>query len=434
MTVRRKPSTFARLACLPLAFGAIVLSAGQVAAADRVRLPTVADALVFAPNAESILFGPQGVETKLPGHAEDVEQVVTGFDTDGSIASVVVTQRLTLSGVGDFSFKIPGPARNVEPLGGSTDVPGLRKGAVLWQGFSPGRRVLSALVTLTPALEARRLPIAIELAATVAGRPWEFGRRSTGRLSLSLSIRNNTGVPIDVAGGDADAIAVAPVLDAIRATISAGRRPVPGAGGIPSEIDVNGTRSTRRDTLEVPVAVEGELVFAPGSTVALVAEGGTVTEEPDGVHVRFGGLVGGGSSRALMLTLNGDANSMPMPKIEIRAEPTLPDAMLLKPPVGATWARGVEVAPSRFDGPQMLALAIDTLWRVARLRQFDAYLGNPDVVGPAHTTYAFRLAPAPPEGPAIARPQPRMALPTAIALLLGGLLLVGSLAVVWARS
>jgi hypothetical protein len=41
----------------------------------------------------------------------------------------------------------------------------------------------------------------------------------------------------------------------------------------------------------------------------------------------------------------------------------------------------------------MTGLIMDTMWRTARLRQFDAYLGNPDPTGPASTVYRFVLSP-----------------------------------------
>src|SRR6266496_6216393 len=115
---------------------------GEVAhgAPGSVRLPTEADALAYAPNSETILFGALGVETRLPGPVDDREQVSVGLALDGSITKVRVAQRLTITGVGDFSFKVPGPARDVRSLPESASTPGLRKGALLWQGFAAGRK------------------------------------------------------------------------------------------------------------------------------------------------------------------------------------------------------------------------------------------------------------------------------------------------------
>jgi len=83
----------------------------------------------------------------------------------------------------------------------------------------------------------------------------------------------------------------------------------------------------------------------------------------------------------------------------------------------------------------MLALTLDTLWRVARLRQFDAYLGNPDVNGTSTSEYAFRLAPPlqRPEVRASAAPVTASPATTLAAILVIIILGVG-LAVAWARS
>jgi hypothetical protein len=51
--------------------------------------------------------------------------------------------------------------RNVVPAPGSQSTPGLRTGAVLWAGFSPGHKVLSANATLDPAAAARILPMRV---------------------------------------------------------------------------------------------------------------------------------------------------------------------------------------------------------------------------------------------------------------------------------
>jgi hypothetical protein len=81
----------------------------------------------------------------------------------------------------------------------------------------------------------------------------------------------------------------------------------------------------------------------------------------------------------------------------------------------------------------MTALIMDTLWRTARLRQFDAYLGDPDPTGPARTIYRFVLAPAPPPAPAA----PPFSSGGPLRVLAGaGLVLVLALGalVVWSRS
>ena len=82
----------------------------------------------------------------------------------------------------------------------------------------------------------------------------------------------------------------------------------------------------------------------------------------------------------------------------------------------------------------MVSLLLETLWRTARLASFDAYLGNPDPFGPAHSTYAFHLAPPEP-GPAVALSAAPRLHPFGIVLVaLLALLALAGAAVAWSRA
>jgi hypothetical protein len=83
----------------------------------------------------------------------------------------------------------------------------------------------------------------------------------------------------------------------------------------------------------------------------------------------------------------------------------------------------------------MTQLILETMWRVARLRQFDAYLGNPDPTGAARTSYRYVLAPPPPNasGGSAATPSSGGPLGTAAAAAMLLLLLLGAV-VLWSRS
>ena len=167
-----------------------------------VRLPTELDAMAFTPWAQTLLFDQwnpsntpssaanRGIETQLPGPVADQEQVNVGLHTDGSISQVVVSQRLILSGLGDFQFRVPGPARDVSALPGSATNPGLRKGSVLWQGFSSGREVLAAEVDLMPNLERDRLPLEFGIDMSVDGQTLEPGKKKSGPFQLNLRVSN----------------------------------------------------------------------------------------------------------------------------------------------------------------------------------------------------------------------------------------------------
>ena len=89
------------------------------------------------------------------------EVIRVGVDGNGEVVSVHATQRLVLHRTGDYRLTVPAPVRNVVPGPGSESTPGLRTGAVLWAGFSPGHKVLSANATLDPATAARFLPMRV---------------------------------------------------------------------------------------------------------------------------------------------------------------------------------------------------------------------------------------------------------------------------------
>lgn len=403
-------------------------------ATDRVHLPTVADALPFAPGTELILNGAQGVETKLPGRVADEEHVRVDLQTDGSVAAVEVTQRLTLSGLGDFSFKVAGPASDVQALPESANQPGLRRGAVLWQGFSPGQKLLAARMTLFPDQEATRLPLRFDLSMAVGGAPLTPGARRSGPLALTLRVTNVSAVPISMVDVPTDPAELAPVLDAIHASLARGERPTPGEGGIPGDVAATGTAGSRTEDVEAPFKVAGEIEFPAGSLTAPSVSGAKSSSQPDGLHVRFERLLGGGAPLDLTVRIGGQAHLMGLPAFTATASPAPPRAAVVKPPTPAGWAAAVATDPGAFEGSTMLAEAMSALWRVARLGQFDAYVGNPDPFGASTTTYAFRLAPRAAPAPGVAAfggPIRPMGL---ITLAVFGLLLLFGGALVWARS
>ena len=119
----------------------------------------------------------------------------------------------------------------------------------------------------------------------------------------------------------------------------------------------------------------------------------------------------------------------------MRAEPTLPSPEALDSPVGEAWQEGLRIRPSAFDGPRMLSLLAETMWEVARLRQFEAYLGNPDPSGESESTYLFRLSPRVAPPPAVAPPPPPRPGPIGIAAFgLAVVALLTGLGVLWSRS
>lgn len=397
-----------------------------------VRLPTGRDAIALVPGADDILLGAGFEERQFPGRVADTEIVHVDLDTDGAVAAIQVTQRLTLSGLGDFSFRIPGPVANLEPLPEAQSAPGLRRGSVIWQGFSPGERVLGARMDLYPEVEAAHLPLRIELSLTVGGAPARPETLARGPFELRIRIENTTPIATRVTEADADPGAAAETLDAIAARLREGERPVPGRRGIPRRIPASGEAGTRTVEVEAPFEVRGDVDFPPGTITGLAVEGGRVKGAGSGVA--FGRRLGGGRALATEVRVTGTVRDLSLPGLVITAWPAPPAASTVAPPDGAaTWIGAVRagVAPG---GRAMLARAMDALWHTARLRVFDAYLGSPDPRGPASTTYSFALNP--PRPPVVvATPVPRTLGGFGIALAAAaGLALLFAVGLLWAHA
>jgi hypothetical protein len=418
---------------------AVALLGAQPAAigqnSEEIPLPTRADGLAFAPFSQTILYGTTGIETKVPGPVDDQEVITVGLDTSGAPDSVQVDQRLTLMGLGDFEIRVPGPAIDVRALPGSAERPGLRKGAVLWQGFSPGTKVLAATMHLFPELEAPRLPLRFSLSMTVGGAPLQPGVPMSGPLRLSLTIDNATAIPVGVREGAADTEEVARALDAVWAALRGGHSIEPGTSGIPAKLHATGPVSIRSELIESPFRFSGTLTFPPGAVRGLRVRGGAVRRDPMGSHVRLSGLLGGGGPLSKTLLFTGQAQGLTLPDLHVRVEPTLPSASLARPPSPGGWQRSVHADPTSFDGTRLLGRLMDVLWRAALVEQYRQYLGNPVPTGPSSATYLFKLAPLPPNPAAAAAPGARSV--SAVGLIgisLAGLALLLGAAVAWSRS
>lgn len=111
--------------------------------------------------------------------------------------------------------------------------------------------------------------------------------------------------------------------------------------------------------------------------------------------------------------------------------------------VPATGAVDLRVTPrqrvavgdaSRLEGRPLLAAAIHASLVVARARQYDAFLGNPDPVGPSRTTYSYRtVRRAAPAAAVDARPGGRSGLEIALIAVAAAAGLAAA-AILWARS
>jgi hypothetical protein len=363
--------------------------ASGAAGAAAIPLPTAADQLLLASNPTSLLGPdrPGEVANKVPGPVDDVEDVRVAVGADGAPTSVIVNQMLVVTGVGDFSFKEPGPAVDVVAPPGSTTVPGLRRGAVIWEGFSPGRKVLAARVTLDPATERTKLPVRVEM--------------SGGR----VRVVNQTALPVTVADADPDPAAFDAAAAQALAALRAGRAPLGGADGMPVSIPTaraNAVVARINKSQPAPVRVRGTI--STGAQTVAVDVVLPSAAAPDGVW-----------------RVDGPAGSKPVVALTVTS--ALPDATVL-----ADGSR-----PSR----ERLAALQDVIWQGLRASTSAAYLGNPrpgaststfHYLSGAASATAPSAAPAGADGPLERRPG-AIALAAVAGLLV---LLVGG--ALWARS
>jgi hypothetical protein len=254
-------------------------------------------------------------------------RVVADLDARGTPTAVSAVQQLTIHGVGDYFFGIPAPVRDVLPGPGTQSAPGLRTGMVLWQGFSGGKRILSARLVLEPAQVAPLLPMRVRLSRT-------------GSL-VTLELANATVVTLD------SFTAVAAPGEARRYVAGLTRFAAGGAAPSPY-LNAKNVRVVQR-TVVAPLRVTGALVF------------------PSGRRVRLDLVLGPGPRNVRVATA-----SRGLPRIAVVVR-TIPFG-------SATPARPT------FDDVMERAL------RLARSRQYDAFLANPDPAGTASTTYVFRTA------------------------------------------
>ena len=341
------------------------------------------------------------------GRMSTRERIEVGVDAAGAPSSVRVLQTITLGRLGDYVLGIPAPVRSVTPGPGTQSAPGQRENQIVWEGFSPGHRVLAAWADLRVTDSAGPLPIRVRVDSSVDG---------SGHLRVVLEVRNVTGVNVKSFTADSDPLTLAQVLDRIH---DAMKRDVFAEG---LNIGIRGVTRPVRIRVAAPLRVEGTLSFPPGTADIKGADNGVV---------RFSGLLDGVRRSELRLDLRGQASNAPVPKLELRVTPAaVPDQ--LTPPGDRTWlATFRRSAPG--DRRRLLARAIESELTYARKRQYDMFLASPDPTGPGTATYVYRTAAAPRVIPAVSQDGGNGnfgLIVLAIALALA----VPTGAVIWARS
>jgi hypothetical protein len=320
-------------------------------------------------------------ELRFPGRIGNTERVVVGLREDGSASVVDVTQRLTVPAAGDYSFVIPAPVLSVVAAEGSQSEPGQRNTGIVWQGFSPGRRVLAARAALEPLAAERGLPLGVKIE--------RHGDSNTVQL-------------IDVARR--------------KVQVTRGSAPVGALQRLVRQVDraLRGDRLLLSRTLQVDGSPDGA-----GSVVAdlpLRVRGTITPRGKAAMPVSF--VLGNGQPLTRTLTIPGGRT----PKISLEVEPLAPRELL---------PSAAELAAAK-DPLQLTELA---LARIALGNQYAQYLASPDQLGTNRTSYAYRSAAPRQERPTLrpAESDESNTLAIVLAAVLGAAAL-GGLAVLWAHS
>jgi hypothetical protein len=324
-----------------------------------------------------LLSRAQAPERRFPGRLASRLRVIVGVDRDGRPIAVEAVQRLAISALGDYFFVVPAPAVSVTAAPGSAFAPGQRRQGIVWQGFSPGRRVLGARIRLRAAAAAPFLPLRVRV---VPG---------------GVRITNATAVPVLAYDAQVPRSVVAPIVRDLRASFERGRLPysatVPAATAPP----------TVRMRAEALFDVRGTLVFRSR-------------------RVPFAGRIGPGAKRSLIVR----TGTRERPKVKLVATPALPIEL-------------VRTVPPRLDGRALLRLAYEAYYAVARGQQYARFLANPDPAGTATASFLYRTAAAKAAPPAVAAApaggEGTSALEVVV-IVLGTTVVLAVAIVTWARS
>jgi hypothetical protein len=157
---------------------------------------------------------------------------------------------------------------------------------------------------------------------------------------------------------------------------------------------------------------------SPTSGAAYVISKPIATSERVVAPLRVTGTVGGRAVDAVVedrLTLNGGG------AVRLTVTPANPERLLNDPTSG-------------LSGRQLLDRASRAALTVARVRQYQTFLGNPDPAGDNQTTYVYRTAARPTQQAAAVVPASRRNWARTIAVAAGLLLAAAAAAFVWSRS
>jgi hypothetical protein len=400
------------------AIAALALAAPAGAANRTVELPSPLRRLTPAPPLRT--DAAQFPEVRIPGPVDSRQTVTVGVDERGAPHSVRVRQELRVRATGDYSFVVPAPALDVQAPAGARAQPGLRRGAIVWQGFASGGRTLDATARLSVAAVRPYLPLAVSLSARVGGHPLRRGERRSGAVELTLALENRTTVAAESYTAGARPGSVASALDAARSAL-ASDRPLE-----PVSVTINGEITPRRVYAAAPFRIVGAIVFGAGEIRSARVSGGRLDRGP---VLRFQRLL---ASR-LAVTLRGRALDLGAPRLLLRAVPVTQIPGLAPP--GGSWRDAVRSGRVR-SGRRLLDRAIRISLSLARVLQYRVFLLNPDAsagLDRNDAVYVYESS-APPRTPAIGeRASSDGRTGEVVAMVLVGLLALVAATVIWAH-
>jgi hypothetical protein len=319
-----------------------IAPAHDAAASLQILLPSVRTVLTPGPPlAGGSASTP--TEVRFPPGMTCEQRVFVGVDRAGTPVSIAVVQRLVLNKLGDYTFAVPGPFLDVEAAPGSESDPGLRHDAILWSGFSSGKRTLAARATLRVGPGSKLLP-------------------------LRVSVKRDGDVV--VVRGENSSAARGPVF---RGPLSA-QEASKAFGETRRSLPLGRAAPDLYATVPRPPLSQSESIAAPLD----------VRGQFGGVRFRYRLGDGGPMSFERRIT-----NTAPGAKLRLTVTPVAP-AHMLNPPGAASW---VEAARrGRIDRSSLLERVSRVRLTVARALQYQAFLANPDPNAPSNAVYVYETA------------------------------------------
>ena len=397
-----------------LAFGALTLLAvaPTLAQARSVAAPAAGGIRLPAPVREIDPLGNVNLglrpdrlrKSVVPGSASDREDVVVGVGPTGAPVTVTDTQRLVINGAGNYIIRELGPARAAVGLN-DTVPPVLELGTVVWQGFSPGHRELSARLTLDPGIEAARLPLKVTLhLRDRSGRVHSLdpGGKATADGTVTVTLTNQTSTTRTVDTGGADIAPLAGVLERLRRAADRPQPAVPPVAGAGLPDSLPGHRTGQQAiTVVAPLRITGTL-RVPGAPVAV---GG-----PGTAPIADGATIAGTLAGSVEFTVPIHVGQRLALNLDVRP---WPDPRTVQPPAPhRTWREWAASHPSPAAIAQATDAAVAAAAASAHAAEYSPYL-QADAPGPDLSTFTYVIASAAQTPTRDNGPQPR---PGAIAL------------------